>query len=98
MHVRGLDLFFYFLLIVLLCFPPVGGTLCEVFTYTRSDVWLINSDLVRFIPMMIARIIISLKKVASSRQPYLDLGIPSGLSMRLQDSHITADNIQLSEL
>lgn len=77
----------------------VGGIRCKTFlTRTVFEEWLINSDSTRFIPMMITRMIISLKKVASSRQPYLDLGIPSGLSMRLQDSHITADNIQLSEL
>lgn len=50
--------------------------------------------------MMIARIIISLKKVASSREPYIDLQVPSGLSTHLRDghSHRTTDDIPLSVL
>ena len=50
--------------------------------------------------MMMARIIISLKEVASSRQPYPDLEVPSGLSTHLQDdhSHRTTGIIPLSVL
>ena len=36
-----------------------------------DNVWLINFDLDRYIPMLISRMIISLKKVASSRETHL---------------------------
>ena len=95
----GLNIIFA---VVLLCFPPVGGTWCETafFIRTISDLWLIDSDPVRFIPMMMARMIISLKEVASSRQPCLDLEVPSELLANLQDTHSphTMDGIPLPVL
>ena len=50
--------------------------------------------------MMMARIIISLKEVASSQQPYPDLEFPSGSSTYLQDDHSprTTGGIPLSVL
>lgn len=68
-------------------FPSAGGTRCETLS-TINGVWLIDSDPVRLIPMMMARIIISLKKVAaSSRRPRLELGIPTGFPADLQDTY-----------
>lgn len=65
-----------------------GGTRCEIsLTRTIIGVWLRNLDSVRFIPMMIARMIISLKEVASSRPLYLDPEMPSGSSTYFQDGH-----------
>ena len=42
-------------------------------------------DLIRFIPMMVTRIIISLKKVATERQPYLGLEVPTVPPTGVQD-------------
>ncbi|KAF9649150.1 hypothetical protein BDM02DRAFT_1971481 [Thelephora ganbajun] len=39
-----------------------------------------------FIPMMITRIIISLKKVANTRQPQLSLEVPNRVPTSVQDS------------
>ena len=78
----------------------VGGIRCKTFlTRTVFEEWLINSDSTRFIPMMITRMIISLKKVASSRPPRLDMKAPIGLPTKLQDTRSprTPDDIQLSE-
>jgi len=50
--------------------------------------------------MMIARVIISLKKVVSERQSYLGLEVPPVLPIRLQGGHSphTVDGIPLSVL
>ena len=65
---------------------------------TTTDAQLTDLDLVRFIPMMTSRIIISLKKVASSGRIHMSGEALSGPSMNLQDthSHHPLDNIQLS--
>jgi len=51
-----------------------------------------------FIPMMITRMMISLKRAASSRQLHLDLEVPSGLPTSSQGGHSsrTVDGILLS--
>ena len=90
-----------FLLTILLCSTPVGGTRCEILlARTISDVWLTDSDPVRFIPMLMSRIIISLKEVAGSQRPYLNPEVPNGLSTYLLDSHFpqTAGGVRLSQL
>jgi hypothetical protein len=48
--------------------------------------------------MMIARMIISLKKVTSSQQPHVNLELRSGLPTSLQDSYSPrpVENIPLS--
>ena len=87
-------------LIILLCFLPVGETLCEIpIARTINDVWLIDLDPIRFIPMMIVRIIISLKEVARSRRCHPHLDIPNGLPMNLRDTRSprTPDDIRSSE-
>lgn len=97
----GWGLYRSLLLIVLVCFPSVGETLCEMLlARTRSDAWLIDLDPFRLIPMMIVRVIISLKKAASQRQSYSGLEAPSMLSMNLQGGYSThaVDGIPLSAL
>ena len=65
-----------------------GDTLCEMPpSLTVNDTELIPRPPVRFIPMMITRMIISLKKVASSRVPQMNLEIPSEFLVHLQDSY-----------
>ena len=63
-----------------------------------TDAWLIDSDLDRYIPMMISRMIISLKKVTSSRKTYMGMEIPASLAMSPQDSYAPhlVESIQLS--
>lgn len=60
--------------------------------------WLIDLVLARLVPVMVTRMIISLKKAASSRQPHLDLGVSTGLQMDLQGvySPHAVDSIPLS--
>lgn len=77
-----------FLLIVFLCFTLAGEILCEMFlARTMGNVWLIHSDLARFMPMMITRMFISLRKVASSQRRRLDLEVPAGSPTHLQDGY-----------
>ena len=63
-----------------------------------TDAWLTDLDLFRLIPMIISRMIVSLKKAASSRQPHMSMGIPTGLPMNPQDtsSSRSVGGIQLS--
>ena len=78
-----------------------GGTRCEMLLVrTIIGMQLTGSGPVRFIPMMVTRMTISLKKVASSQQPYLDMDVPSGLPTDLEDnpSPRTAGGIRLSIL
>lgn len=73
---------------IILCLPSVGLTQCEVFLArdrTTSSKRLIGLDFVRLIPMMIARMIISLKKVAAERYSNLGLVISTVLPMGMQD-------------
>ena len=68
-------------------FSFAGDTLCAMPPpLTVNDTELIPRPPVRFIPMMITRMIISLKKVASSRVPQMNLEIPSEFLVHLQDS------------
>ena len=61
--------------------------------------WLTGSNPIRFIPMMVTRMVLSLKKAASSRQPYLDLVVQTELPTDLQGTSPHAvDDIQLSVL
>lgn len=73
---------------IVFCFTPTVGIQCEMF-HATSDTALIISDLFRFIPMMLARMIISLKKVASLQQLHLDPEILSGSPAQLQDGYST---------
>jgi len=61
---------------------------------------MIDMDPTRFIPMMVTRIIISLKKVATERQPYLGPEIPTAPPTGAQDYHSphVVDTIPLSAL
>ena len=52
-----------------------------------SGVWLINLDIIRFIPIMVARIVISLKKAAGSRQTRLGPEVPNRFPIGLQDTY-----------
>ena len=86
---------------ILICFSSVGEILCEILlTRTVSYVWLSDPALVRLIPMMITRMIISLKKVASERQPHPYLEAPSALPMGSHNGHSirATDDIPLSVL
>jgi len=58
---------------------------------------MIDMDLTRFIPMMVTRIIISLKRAATERRPYLGLEIPTAPPTGVQDYH-AVDIIPLSTL
>lgn len=49
--------------------------------------WLMYLDLVRFIPVMMTRTILSLKKATNLRELHLSLEDPSELPMHLQDGH-----------
>ena len=62
------------------------------------DSQLINLDLIRLIPVMTTRMIISLKKVASKPQSGLNFVVPSGLPININDYRSTRqmDDIQLS--
>lgn len=83
-------------------FLSVGETPCKIFLahIIISDRWLTNFDITRLIPMMIARVIISLKKVASERQSYLGSEVPPISPVNLQGGRFTkaADGIPLSVL
>ena len=77
-----------FLLIILLRFLLIGETWCEVFlARTTNDTRLIDSDTSSFIPMTMARLIISLKEAARSQRPHLTLEAPNGLLTDVQDGH-----------
>ena len=82
-----------------LYFPSAGGILCEtIFAYTIDGTRLIDFDLDRFIPMMMSRMIISLKKAAQSGPPHTSIVLPTLSPTALSDtrSHHTADPIRLS--
>ena len=82
-------------------FPPAGETQCEIFFACKmGDARLIDFGLVRLIPVMISRMTISLKKVASMQEAYMSLEIPTGVPTNLQDTHSPrpTDNIRLSLL
>ena len=77
------------MLIILICFPPVGDFSCEILlAQTIRDAWLSDLVLIRLIPVMITRMIISLKKSAS--KPHMDMEAPSAFTLGLQDSECTA--------
>ena len=88
------------LLITLHYFPLAGETRCEMrLAHTIPNAWLIDLDSIRFIPMMIGRIIISLKKVASSQHRQLSIEVPTGSRSNPQDTNSRpVENIQLSVL
>lgn len=66
-------------------FPCAGVTRCKILLVcTITNTWLIDSDPHRYIPIMISRMIIALKKVASSRQAHRGVG---ALPTNLQDSY-----------
>ena len=68
---------------------------------TVTDQWLIDFDPDRFMPMMISRMIITLKKVAVSQQSYVSVEIPtapSTMNNRNVPSIHPMDDIQLSTL
>jgi len=77
-----------------------GEVRCKIIlACTITDVWLIDCDLARVIPVMITRMIISLKKVASSGQPHASTDVlQSGLPTNLRDiySFRPTDSMQLS--
>jgi len=66
--------------------------------HTVTDVCVTDLDLARLIPMIISRIIVSLKKAASSRPLTMSLEIPTGLPMSLEDTRSphTMDTVRLS--
>jgi hypothetical protein len=73
--------FSFFLRIAFLPFPPVEGILCKILlTRTTPNSWLIDLDLIRLIPLMTTRVIISLKKAAEKPQPDLTFGTLGGSS------------------
>jgi hypothetical protein len=82
-------------------FPSTGGPRCKMLLVcTMASVWLIDLDHDRFIPMMTSRMIMALKKAASSRQTRMDLELPTSLPVSLQDtcpSH-RVESIQLSNI
>ena len=59
---------------------------------------LINLDFIRFIPMMMNRMILSLKKVVDKPQPHLSMRAPVGPSVHIHDCYSPrqADGIRLS--
>jgi len=74
---------------------------CEMpLTHTITDARLIGWDPVRLLPVMIGRMTISLKKVASSQRSSMSMGVSTGLPMNLQDiySPHPVGGIQLSVL
>ena len=76
--------------------------LCKILlACTTSNARLVTDmDLIRFIPMMVTRIIISLKKVATERQPYLGPEVPTEPPTGVHDyySPNVADIVPLSTL
>ena len=52
----------------------------------QCDAWLSDLIFFRLIPVMVTRMVISLKKVASERQP-LSLENPTSFPMGLQDDY-----------
>ena len=54
---------------------------------TIRDSLLIDLDPVRLIPMMVSRIVISLKKFASERRGHLSVDVPSKMPMSVQDGY-----------
>lgn len=66
-----------YVLITLLYFALTGEMRREIIsTHTITRGWLINLDLDRFIPMMVSRMIMSLKKVATSQRLYATAELP----------------------
>ena len=64
---------------------------------TMTDPRLINSDLYRFILMLVCRMIMSLREFVASQPPHISTDLPTGLSADLQDTSSPAvDGIQLS--
>jgi len=91
----GLDV-----LITLLYFALTGETRREIIsTRTITHGWLTNLGLDRFVPMMVSRMIMSLKKVATSQRLYataeLPIGQPTDTDLYIPPA---ADGIQLSLL
>ena len=90
-----------FLPMILFCFPPVGEILCEILlARTICYAWLIDPAFVRLIPMMVTRMVVSLRKFASERQPHPLLEAPNALPMGSQNGHSprAVDGIPLSVL
>ena len=68
--------------------PSVGEMACEMLlARTIPNAWLIILGLIRLIPLMTARMIISLKKAADSQRPRLNPEVPGGLSTSTRDHH-----------
>ena len=68
--------------------------------YPLTDTRLINSGLDRYIPMMISRMIISLKKVACSKQTHIGgVELSNPLETNLQNSYAPhpVDSIRLNK-
>ena len=66
----------------------VGETQCGIFfIVTTTNVRLTNLDPPRYIPMMISRMIISLKKVATTRQTYMGMDAANVLPTHECNSH-----------
>ena len=87
------------LLTILLCFHRQGTRRVRCSWLVQGSVWLNYLVLIRFIPVMITRMIISLKKSAS--KPHMNMETPSAFTLGLQDSECTtrtADGIPLSVL
>jgi hypothetical protein len=72
--------FFFFLRIALL-FPPAEETPRKILlAHATPDSWLIDLNLIRLIPLMTTRVIVSLKKAADKPQPNPTFGTLSGPS------------------
>ena len=70
-------------------FPCAGETWCKMLpVHTLTNTRLINSDLDSYVPMMISRMIISLKKVACKQETpsSVDVNIIGSLPMHSQYS------------
>ena len=80
-------------------FPPlVEGTWCEILL-TRIISDMADSHLVRLIPMMMGRMIISLKEVANEQRSHPSVDIPSRFPTDVQESYFprVGDGIPLSQ-
>jgi len=67
------------------------------FARTVTDARLTNLDLNRFIPLMICRLIMSLKKAATSHPTHISIEVPTETPVTYQDTQGT-ESIQLSEI
>lgn len=67
---------------------------------TIADTWLMDLDFDRFIPMIICRMAMSLKRVANTQQSHMSVGTLPGLPEDSQNAHPphAVDNIKLSTL